>query len=154
MNSSGNHRMYFVTTTDFMDFTETELFYDQGFNVIDGTMITGNNNYILFLKDETRTPPQKNIRFAISSKLTGGFGKPSAPITGNYWAEGPTLLKTGSNWTLYFDKYTAHKMGAIRSADLETWEDISDSVSFPEGTRHGTAFKVSREVFEKLKTVN
>lgn len=149
-----NHRMYFVTTTDFMDFTETELFYDQGFNVIDGTMITGNNNYILFLKDETRTPPQKNIRFAISSKLTGGFGKPSAPITGNYWAEGPTLLKTGSNWTLYFDKYTAHKMGAIRSADLETWEDISDSVSFPEGTRHGTAFKVSREVFEKLKTVN
>ena len=149
-----NHRMYFVTTTDFMDFTETELFYDQGFNVIDGTMITGNNNYILFLKDETRTPPQKNIRFAISSKLTGGFGKPSAPITGNYWAEGPTLLKTGSNWTLYFDKYTAHKMGAIRSADLETWEDISDSVSFPEGTRHGTAFKVSREVFEKLKTVD
>ena len=149
-----NHRMYFVTTTDFMDFTETELFYDQGFNVIDGTMITGNNNYILFLKDETRTPPQKNIRFATSSKLTGGFGKPSAPITGNYWAEGPTLLKTGSNWTLYFDKYTAHKMGAIRSADLETWEDISDSVSFPEGTRHGTAFKVSREVFEKLKTVD
>ena len=149
-----NHRMYFVTTTDFMDFTETELFYDQGFNVIDGTMITGKNNYILFLKDETRTPPQKNIRFAISSKLTGGFGKPSAPITGNYWAEGPTLLKTGSNWTLYFDKYTAHKMGAIRSADLETWEDISDSVSFPEGTRHGTAFKVSREVFEKLKTVD
>jgi len=146
-----NHRMYFVTTTDFMDFTETELFYNQNFNVIDGTMLSENNKYILFVKDETRTPPQKNIRIATSSQLTSGFGKPSAPITGSYWAEGPTSLKIGDNWIVYFDKYMDHKMGAIRSADLEKWEDISESVSFPEGTRHGTVFKVSRPVFEKLK---
>jgi len=146
-----NHRMYFVTTSDFMDFTETELFYNQGFNVIDGTMIADNNKYILLLKDETRTPPQKNIRIAASSQLTSGFGKPTAPITGNYWAEGPTSIKIGDTWIVYFDKYTEHKMGAVRSTDLETWEDISDLVSFPEGTRHGTVFIVSAEQFQKLK---
>lgn len=149
-----NHRMYFVTTTDFRDFTETELFYNQGFNVIDGTMIRENDSYFLFLKDETRTPPQKNIRIATSSQLTAGFGKPSAPITGNYWAEGPTPVKIDGHWIVYFDKYNDHKMGAVRSANLKDWEDISDKVSFPEGTRHGTVFKVSGAVFEKLKNRN
>ena len=149
-----NHRMYFVTTTDFRDFTETELFYNQGFNVIDGTMASEKGQYILFLKDETRTPPQKNIRIATSSQLTAGFGKPSAPITGNYWAEGPTPVKIDGQWIVYFDKYNDHKMGAVRSANLKDWEDISDKVSFPEGTRHGTVFKVSRSVFEKLKNQN
>ena len=33
-----NHRMYFVTTPDFKTYSKTELFYDQGFNVIDGTL--------------------------------------------------------------------------------------------------------------------
>jgi hypothetical protein len=149
-----NHRMYFVTTTDFRDFTETELFYNQGFNVIDGTMASEKGQYILFLKDETRTPPQKNIRIATNSQLTAGFGKPSTPITGNYWAEGPTPVKIDGQWIVYFDKYNDHKMGAVRSANLKDWEDISDKISFPEGTRHGTVFKVSRSVFEKLKNQN
>ena len=148
-----NHRMYYVTTTDFLDFTETELFYNQGFNVIDGTLTRDNNRYVLFLKDETRTPPQKNIRVAFSDKLTGNYGKPSLPITGNYWAEGPTVLKTGNAWMVYFDKYTNHRMGAVKSEDLVNWEDISEQVSFPEGTRHGSVFKVPYTVFEKLKTI-
>jgi hypothetical protein len=88
-----NHRMYYVSTPDFKTFSKTQLFYDQGFNVIDGTLISENNKYILFLKDETRTPPQKNIRIATSKKLTGGYSKPTEPITGNYWAEGPTPVK-------------------------------------------------------------
>jgi hypothetical protein len=143
--------MYYVTTTDFNDFVETELFYDQGFNVIDGTLIKEKNQYVLILKDETRNPPQKNIRIATSSKLTSGYGKPSEPITGDYWAEGPTPLKIGDWWIVYFDKYMNHKMGAVRSKDLKSWEDISDQISFPEGTRHGTVFKVSRELLENLK---
>lgn len=149
-----NHRMYFVTTADFRDFTETELFYNHGFNVIDGTMTSDDEKFILFLKDETRTPPQKNIRISTSSKLTSGFSKPSEPITGNYWAEGPTSLKKDGYQIVYFDKYMNHAMGAVRSKDLKNWEDISDQVSFPEGTRHGTVFTVPRDVFEKLKNQN
>ncbi len=149
-----NHRMYYITTTDFMDFAETELFYDQDFNVIDGTLIKEKDQYILFLKDETRNPPQKNIRIATSSKLTGGFSEPTEPITGQYWAEGPTPVKIGDYWIVYFDKYRDHKMGAVRSKDLKNWEDISDQVIFPEGTRHGTVFKVPQKVLENLKKTN
>jgi len=145
-----NHRMYYVTSKDLVKFSETGLFYDQGFNVIDGTLITENSKYILFLKDETRNPPQKNIRIATSEKLTEGYSKPTKPITGNYWAEGPTPIKIGDSWIVYFDKYQEHKMGAVRSTDLTNWEDISDQVIFPEGTRHGTVFRVNREVLQKL----
>lgn len=149
-----NHRMYYVTTNDFRDFTETELLYNQGFNVIDGTLINENGKYILFLKDETKTPPQKNIRIATSSELTKNYSKPTEPITGDYWAEGPTPVKIGDWWIVYFDKYVNHAMGAVRSKDLKNWEDISDKVSFPEGTRHGTVFKVSGEFFQRLKLLN
>ena len=34
-----DHRMYYVTTRDFEKFSETRLFYDAGFNVIDGTLL-------------------------------------------------------------------------------------------------------------------
>jgi len=153
-DESYNHRMYFVTTNDFKTFSDTKLFYNQGFNVIDGTLIKEKKNYVLFLKDETKTPPQKNIRIATSNKLTENYSNPTAPITGNYWAEGPTPLKIGDWWIVYFDKYMNHTMGAVRSKDLKNWEDISDQVSFPEGTRHGTVFKVSRDWFQKLKSLN
>jgi len=149
-----NHRMYYVTTPDFKTFSKAELFYNQGFNVIDGTLIKENDKYVLFLKDETKTPPQKNIRIATSSKLTSGYSKPTAPVTGNYWAEGPTPVKIGDWWIVYFDKYMNHAMGAVRSKDLKNWEDISDQVSFPDGTRHGTVFKVSRKVLDNLLKQN
>lgn len=145
-----NHRMYYTTTHDFTTFSKAEIFYDQGFNVIDGSLIKIDDEYLMLLKDETRYPPQKNIRFAISGSLTGTYSRPSEPISGDYWAEGPTAVRIGDHWVVYFDKYIDHKMGAVRSKDLENWEDISDVVHFPEGTRHGTVFTVSLEVFEKL----
>ncbi len=42
-------------------------------------------------------------------------------------------------------------MGAVASTDLEHWNDISDKISFPQGTRHGTVFKVTKKEFSKLK---
>jgi sucrose-6-phosphate hydrolase SacC (GH32 family) len=146
-----NHRMYYVTTKDFQEFSETKLFYDQGFNVIDGTLVKEKNEYVLFLKDETRTPAEKNIRVATGKTLTGTYSKASEPITGNYWAEGPTPVKIGKYWVVYFDKYIDHNMGAVRSPDLKNWEDISGKIEFPEGTRHGTVFKTSKKILEKLK---
>lgn len=145
-----NHRMYYVTTKDFTTFTPTKLLYDKDFNVIDATIQQNGKQYVMFLKDETRKPPQKNLRIATSRKLTAGYSAPSAPITGKYWAEGPTVIKIKGNWIVYFDKYTEHKYGAVLSSDLRQWTDISDKVSFPKGTRHGTVFTITKEEFEKL----
>lgn len=151
MENSYNHRMYFVKTKDFESFSEPEILYNQGFNVIDATIHKENGSFIMFLKDETREPVEKNIRVATSLDLESAYGLPSEPITGNYWAEGPTAIKRGEYWTVYFDKYREHIMGAVQSKDLKTWEDISDQIHFPGGTRHGSAFKVSAKEFKTLK---
>ncbi|HDY65321.1 MAG TPA: hypothetical protein ENH84_03690, partial [Phycisphaerae bacterium] len=133
-----NHRMYYVTTKDFETFSATKLFYDRGFNVIDATIVTNGGRYVMFLKDETRNPPQKNIRIAFSDKAEGPYSTASKPITGDYWAEGPSAIKIGEDWVVYFDKYRKHRYGAVMSKDLTNWRDISDKVSFPGGFRHGT----------------
>ena len=145
-----NHRIYFTTTSDFRTFSKTQLLYEQGFNVIDATIVKNGKQYVMVLKDETRTPPQKNLRIATSKNVTGNYGKPSPPITGNYWAEGPTVLKAGNQWIVYFDKYTLHTYGAVASTDLINWTDISEKINFPKGARHGTAFKISRTEYERI----
>lgn len=104
----------------------------------------------MFLKDETKTPPQKNIRIAVSEKLTGGYSMPSAPITGQYWAEGPTALRKGNKWIVYFDKYTQHSYGAVESTDLKSWKDVSDKISLPAGIRHGTVLTITAAELEQL----
>jgi hypothetical protein len=142
------HRIYYVTTKDFKTYSETKLLYNKGFNVIDATIVPNGKEYVMFLKDETLKPsPQKNIRTSVSKTLTAGFSEPSKPITGNYWAEGPTAIKIGNEWIVYFDKYRDHQYGAVSSKDLVNWTDISDKISFPKGTRHGTVFSISRKEF-------
>lgn len=145
-----NHRMYYVTTKDFKTFSDTKLLYDPGFNVIDASIVKDGGKFIMFLKDETRNPVQKNLKIAYSDKLEGPYGKASAPITGKYWAEGPTSLKIGEDWLVYFDKYTEHKYGAITSTDLKNWTDISDKIALPKGLRHGTIIKIKEKELSKL----
>ena len=151
--SDYNHRIYETSTADFTTFTPTRVFYDHGFNVIDATIVRDGNRYVMFLKDETLDPPQKNIRMVTSENADGPYSAASEPITGDYWAEGPTAIKIGDWWIVYFDKYRKGAYGAVRSRDLENWEDISDKVTFPEGIRHGTVFTVEREIFQRLVAV-
>ncbi len=150
VESGYNHRLYYVTTKDFKNFSSTKLLYDKGFNVIDATIVPDGKRYIMFLKDETRIPPQKNIKIATSTKLNKGYTYASAPITGNYWAEGPTTLKLGNTWIVYFDKYRDHKYGAVQSTDLKNWVDVSDKIALPKGIRHGSIFTITKEELERL----
>jgi len=145
-----NHRIYYIITKDFIHFSETKMLYNKGFNVIDATVVPDNNQYIMFVKDETLYPPKKNIRIAFSKNLTGTYTEASKPITGNYWAEGPTAIKINGKWIVYFDKYKEGKYGAVESNDLINWEDISDIISFPQGTRHGSVFRISKNEFKIL----
>ncbi|MNY03951.1 hypothetical protein D3C86_1366000 [compost metagenome] len=145
-----NHRMYYVTTKDFKTYSETKLLYDPGFNVIDASIVRDNGRFMMFLKDETREPAQKNLKVAFSEQLTGPYSAASAPITGNYWAEGPTTLKKGNDWLVYFDKYRDHKYGAILSSDLKNWKDVSDQISLPKGLRHGTILQIRQKELKKL----
>lgn len=148
-DSKYNHRMYYTTTTDFNTFSETKLLYDEGFNVIDAVIKKIAGQYVMFLKDETRNPARKHIRMASSKSLTEGYKLISEPITPD-WVEGPTVAYVDGYWVVYYDEYTRHHMGAVRSKYLKKWEVITDSISFPEGTRHGTVFQVDESILERL----
>ena len=147
-----NHRIYYATTKDFKNFSKTKLLYDHGFSVIDAAIVRDGNRYVLFLKDETDEPnkPEKNIRIATGAKAEGPYTSPGDPITGDYWAEGPSPIKIHGKWFMYFDKYMQHKYGVVTSDNLQTWEDESDKLIMPHGIRHGTAFEVEEEVINKL----
>jgi len=146
-----NHRLYFVTTKNFKEFTPAKLFFNPDFNVIDGAILQRGKKYMLFVKNEYLRPVQKNIRVTATTNLQKGFPiEVSAPITGKYWAEGPSPLLVGDYIYVYFDKYREHKYGAVRSKDGNTWEDVSEQIIFPKGTRHGTAFRVSATTLDSL----
>ncbi|MBC7912633.1 MAG: glycoside hydrolase family 43 protein [Pyrinomonadaceae bacterium] len=145
-----NHRIYYVTTKDFTSFSDTKLLYDPGFNSIDATIVRDNKRWIMFLKDETREPAQKNLKIAYADNLTGPYSKASESFTDKTWAEGPTTLKMNGNWIVYYDKYRDKKYGALSSKDLKTWTDVSDKISLPKGIRHGSILKISKKELKRL----
>ncbi|MEO6523410.1 MAG: glycoside hydrolase family 43 protein [Mucilaginibacter sp.] len=146
-----NHRIYYQTTKDFKTYSETKVLYDPHFSSIDATIVKDGRQFIMFFKNETKQPAEKNLRIAVSRNLIGPYSPPTPKITGDYWAEGPTTLKIGNKWIVYFDKYTQHKYGAIESTDLKNWIDISDQLVLPKGIRHGSVFKVTQQEFDVLK---
>lgn len=149
-DSGYNHRMYYTVTTDFEQLAPARLFYDPGFNVIDATIVQDGQQFIMFLKDETREPPAKNLRVATSASATGPYSQPSVPITGQYWAEGPSAIKLDGTWFIYFDRYTERRYGLVTSPNLTDWKDESDKVRFPRDHRHGSVLRVSREILAGL----
>ncbi len=146
-----NHRIYYVTTADFETYTDTKLFYDGGFNCIDATIVNDGEMYVMFIKDETRAPvPKKDIRIATAQCAEGPYSPASKPFTPD-WVEGPTALKVGNTWYVYYDAYRRHRMEGARSKDLKHWEPITEHLSFPNGVRHGTAFEVSGDILAALE---
>ncbi|WP_165248514.1 glycoside hydrolase family 43 protein [Paludisphaera soli] len=146
-----DHRTYMTATKDFKTFTPARLLYDPGFNSIDATLARDGGRYALFLKDETRTPPAKNLRVAFADSPAGPFGPPSPPITGDYWAEGPSAIKLGERWFVYFDRYVDHRYGLVTSTDLVHWDDESDRVRFPADFRHGSVLLVPDAILDGLE---
>jgi hypothetical protein len=63
---SNNHRMYVITTKDFKTFSDTKLFLDPAFSVIDAVIVKRKrNDYVLVLKDNTR--PERDLKVAFRS---------------------------------------------------------------------------------------
>lgn len=147
-----NHRLYYVTTKDFVTYSDTKLFYDPGFNCIDATIEKiADGKYVMVLKDETKAPvAKKNLRVATADNPQGPWSKASDPVSKD-WVEGPTITKVGDGWNIYYDMYRDHKYGAIRTTDWKTFENIDAKVDFPKGTRHGTVVPVAPQELARLQ---
>lgn len=149
--AQNDHRIYCTSTKDFQEFSPTKLFFEPGFSCIDGYLAQSKEGkYLLFYKDERQLPEAKKwIMLTSADNVEGPYavGKVISPIN---WIEGPSTIQIGDDWIVYYDCYTAHHYGAITSQDLKHWTDITDQITFPQGTRHGTAFEVTPEVLDKL----
>jgi alpha-L-fucosidase len=145
-----NQRMYYTTTRDFKTFTPTKLFLEPDFSVIDATIVKYGDRYVLILKDNTR--PVHKLRVAFSDSPLGPWRDVSETFTPEF-TEGPTVLKVGDDWLIYFDAYRAEYYGAVKTRDFKTYADVTDRVSFPKGHKHGTVLQVPRKDLDYLLKV-
>jgi len=150
--SAYDHRIYYTETTDFEKFTPTRLFYDPGYNCIDAFLAKAEDKYLMFFKDETLKPtPRKVILLAAADKAEGPYTRPTKEISAEDWVEGPSAIQLDGDWIVYYDCYRKGRYGAVKSADLRNWTDITDQLDFPPGTRHGTVFRVDGEILEGVQ---
>ena len=152
-NRDYNHRLYSFRSRDFVTLSKPELFYDPGFQVIDGAVFKFGRRYALVAKNETLKPEAKYLFMSFADSPRGPWTPAGVSISGKEWAEGPAPVRIGAYWYIYFDKYRDHRYGVIRSKDLVEWEDLSSQLSFPPGARHGTAFRAPRAVLRGLEGV-
>ena len=70
-----NHRIYYVTTKDFKEFSSTQMFFNPDFSVIDAAIVKDNKSQdlIMVVKNENSNPPEKNLRITRSRDITHGF---------------------------------------------------------------------------------
>jgi hypothetical protein len=152
--NNGDHRLYSITTTDFGSFTDPEVFYYNGNTVIDGMIAkdAANDRYLMALKDERGGA--KNISIATSADAspmswTTDNDVVVGPGSGieNNAAEGPSLIKIGDTWHLYFDAYGSDYLGVATSTDLVTWVNRTSQSVQPVGpnAHHGTVFAAPLE---------
>jgi len=151
-DSGYNHRIYFTTTEDFRHFSHPELFYDPGFNCIDATILDDGDRYLLFLKDETLSPPAKYLVMAMSTGAMGPYGEASGRISPeDVWVEGPSAIRIDGTYFVYYDMFRDNRYGLIVSKDLVKWEDRTDSLTVPEGAKHGSFIRITGGELEHLR---
>lgn len=150
-----NHRLYRKFSSDLKTWGNTELFFEPGFNVTDGHIAEDSGRYMMFVKDETNMGKniQNNIKMARGNSLTGSFDKKVTVVSRRTWAQSPSAIRVDSQYVVYFEKYKQRKMGAMATKNFKDWKDITDSLSFPKGVRHGTIIRVSPKVLDKLKDI-
>ncbi|SFH24436.1 glycoside hydrolase family 43 protein [Pedobacter insulae] len=146
-----NHRMYAITTKDFNSFSSAKLFLNPGFSVIDAVIVKRKPaDYVLVLKDNTR--PNRNLKVAFSDQALGPYTDVS-PTFSSKLTEGPTVLKNGKEWLIYFDAYGDKKYAAVKTSDFKTFKDVSSEITIPTGHKHGTIVKVKRKIIKALASL-
>ncbi len=151
-----DNRLYIVRTVNFEEYSDAELFFDPGYHVIDGQLAFDINSkgsdarWIMIFKNEvntnlwqaTRDVDMKKDWQIVSSPIIGS----GSPVRADEPAEGPTLLKDGERWLLYWDAFSSGHYGVAQSTDLDTWTDLTESLIMPVAhPRHGSFIQVAKQ---------
>lgn len=176
-----HHRTFFSRTSDFQTFSDAAVFFNPGMSAIDANLAFDDNandgpqddRWIMAIKHEQyKELGGKNLKLAYAPAdltLTAqpGFqslAEPSkvwtnpvvgvgSPIQPGHMVEGPTLIKVGFEWRLYFDRFDmqANRFGLATSNNLHDWTDRTADISVPAEARHGTVLVAPRSAVAFLK---
>ena len=64
-----NHRQYYVTTKDFKTFSDTKMFFDPDFSVIDASIVEKYNNDWRIVKNDNSASAVKNRRMTFTADM-------------------------------------------------------------------------------------
>jgi len=137
VNSSGHNVIMVNYTSDFVTASAPQVFFDPGYDVIDGDMAVGVNgyNYLFYKKDQTLVSARS------TSLNPGSFTEYSAGVA-HGGTEAPTVFKslTSSTWYLWGDTYTPNGVFyAWQSSDLAsgTWTALDQKTyTQPVNSKH------------------
>ncbi len=172
-----DNRMFITFTKDGKQFSDRQLFFDQGFSTIDGVLRWDekSNRWAMIVKNsrnaDLKNKPGRNLCLTFVSKnlKKPTFTPVSAPIAGTHsplyshpglnesMAEGQCLLHHKGKWWLYWDEPAGNGMQLAVSDDLTVWKHIKEA-TFPkhEGdprrfkAHHGTIIVVPEEAIKKV----
>lgn len=158
------HRMLYATTTDFVTFSEPQIWQDAGMSRIDSTVIQDGNTFYRFTKDEGASGTgcsdiiqehSTSLRASLES-----WSQDAACIgknAGTSNVEGPTVFKSnpgdvnGEKFYLFVDEYTGRGYIPLETADIAipNWK-VSSSYTLPKSPRHGTVIPVTANELTSL----
>ncbi|MEU5095375.1 glycoside hydrolase family 43 protein [Streptomyces sp. NPDC020996] len=151
VNSSGHNVIMVNHTTDFVTASAPQVFFDPGYDVIDGDMAVGVNgvNYLYFKKNQTLVGARS------TSLDPGSFTEFSTPAA-HGGTEAPTLVKslTSNTWYLWGDTYTPNGVFyAWQSTDLAsgTWTALDQrTYTQPVNSKHCGITAISTAEYDNL----
>jgi beta-xylosidase len=151
------HRMLYVTTRDFVSFSEPVVWQDAGMSRIDSTVIQEGDTFYRFTKDEGAggtgctdiiQERSSSLRATLDSwtQVTACIGKNA----GTSAVEGPTVFKAnpndvhGEKFYLFVDEYSGRGYIPLETTDIAnpSWK-VSVSYKLPTSPRHGTVVPIT-----------
>ncbi|KQV13388.1 alpha-L-arabinofuranosidase [Kitasatospora sp. Root187] len=153
VNSSGHNVLMVNYTTDFRSASEPQVFFDPGYDVIDGDLAVGVGgvNY-LYYKDSSK---QALVGAKSASLTPGSFGIFTTGVA-HGGTEAPILVKSQSSntWYLWGDTYTPNGVFyAWQTTDLAagTWTPVDQrTYTQPLNSKHGTIAAISGTEYDNL----
>lgn len=105
------------------------------------------NDFVLVLKDNTR--PERNLKIAFGPSAIGPWSKASAKFSDKF-TEGPSVVKAGEDWLIYFDAYQDKSYQAVSTKDFKSFTFPDPAISIPEGHKHGTIVQTNKKTIRRL----
>jgi hypothetical protein len=152
-----NHRIYRKTSSDLVNWSGSEIWYEPGYPVSDPTIATDSGRSYLFFQDATNKGSnfQHNVK-VVQGYSPGGSFPVEKPIlvSKRTHAEAPTAVRIDSQFVVFYHRYKSGKTGASFTKDFKKWKDVSDSISFPRGAKHGCILKIPARLADKLRDLD